>query len=233
MTLSNEQRFKSSSRRSEPVDSKSDVLERTKVREVAGVFHSPKALEAAIEDLRSAGFDRADIDRLAGLDKVYKRFNTYVAAEEMADLTPTPREPIFTRDDITLGVVLTASLAGAAVGTTVALIVIASGGDGWTAGIAGALLGIGAGGVVAPVLARLFRRDQLRGLDWMQFERGIVLWVRTRSREQEDMAQEILRRNGGKAVRVHEIELEKRAEDLPLSTLRPDPWLGSEPLGHP
>jgi hypothetical protein len=113
------------------------------------------------------------------------------------------------------------------------LIVIASGGEGWTAGIAGALLGIGAGGVVAPLLARLFRRDQLRGLDWMQFERGIVLWVRTRSREQEDMAQEILRRNGGKAVRVHEIELEKRAKDLPLSTLRPDPWLGSEPLGHP
>ena len=43
----------------------------------------------------------------------------------------------------------------------------------------------------------------------------------------------LLERNGGHAVRVHEIEIEKRTEDLPLSSLRPDPWLGSEPLGHP
>ena len=25
----------------------------------------------------------------------------------------------------------------------------------------------------------------------------------------------------------------QRADDLPLSSLRPDPWLGSETLGHP
>ncbi|MGZ3361824.1 MAG: hypothetical protein ACXU84_21085 [Xanthobacteraceae bacterium] len=215
------------------MDPTSDVLERTKVREVAAVFHSPEALEAAIEGLLSAGFDRADIDRLASLDKVYERFNTYVAPEEMADLPVAPRQPILTRDDFTVGVVVTASLLGAAAGITVALVVIASGGDGWKAGIWGTLLGISAGGIAALVLARVFRRDQLRGLDWMQFERGIVLWVRARSREQEDMAQEILLQNGGQAVRVHEIEIEKRTEDLPLSSLRPDPWLGSEPLGHP
>jgi hypothetical protein len=67
----------------------------------------------------------------------------------------------------------------------------------------------------------------------MELERGIVLWVRVRTPEQEAKAQEILQRNGGRAVRIHEIEIEKRAEDLPLSSLRPDPWLGSEPLGRP
>jgi hypothetical protein len=42
-----------------------------------------------------------------------------------------------------------------------------------------------------------------------------------------------LRRHGAKAVRVHEIEIDKRTEDLPLAGLRPDPWLGNERLGEP
>jgi hypothetical protein len=40
-------------------------------------------------------------------------------------------------------------------------------------------------------------------------------------------------RHGGEAVHVHEIELAKRPEDLPLHSLRPDPWLGDERLGRP
>lgn len=215
------------------MDSKSDVLERVKVREVAAVFHTPEALDAAIDDLLAAGFDRSDIDRLASLDKVYERISTYVAAEEVADIPFAPRQSVLTRDDFTAGVVLTASLIGAAAGITAALIVIASGGNEWKAGIWGVLLGIPAGGISALVLARFLRRDQYRGLDWTQFDRGIVLWVRPRSREQEDLAQEILLQNGGRAIRVHEIEIEKRTDDLPLGSLRPDPWLGSEPLGHP
>jgi hypothetical protein len=63
--------------------------------------------------------------------------------------------------------------------------------------------------------------------------RGLILWVRVRSPEQEALAQEILRDHRAQAVRVHDIEIEKRAEDLPLGTVRPDPWLGSEPLAHP
>jgi hypothetical protein len=64
-------------------------------------------------------------------------------------------------------------------------------------------------------------------------KRGLILWVRARSPEQETLAQEILLAHGAQAVRVHEIDLEKRPEDLPLGSVRPDPWLGSEPLGRP
>jgi hypothetical protein len=209
------------------------VLERTKVREVAGVFHSRRAIEAAFEDLLLNGFDRADIDRLASLDEVRRRLKVNVSPEEAADLTPTPRRPIFAPDDITAGIAVTGSLVGAAVGIAVVFVVLVSGGDGGSAGIAGTLAGIGAGWIGALLLARMFRRDQLRGLDWIEFDRGVILWVRVRSPEREAMAQDILRRNGGHAIRVHEIEIEKRTEDLPLSSVRPDPWLGSEPLGHP
>jgi hypothetical protein len=209
------------------------VLERTKVREVAGVFHSRHAIEAAVEDLLLNGFDRADIDRLASLDEVSQRFKVYVGPEEAADLTSTPRLPVFTRDDVTLTLVVAASLIGAAAGTAVAFGVITSEGSDSSAAILGTLVGLGAAGVAALVMVRVFRREDLRGLEWMEFDRGLVLWVRVRSPEQEAKAQDILQRNGGRAVRVHEIELEKHVEDLPLSSLRPDPWLGSEPLGHP
>jgi hypothetical protein len=55
--------------------------------------------------------------------------------------------------------------------------------------------------------------------------------VRVRSPDLEERAQRILRERGGQAIRVHEIEIDKRLEDLPLSNLRPDPWLGGERLG--
>lgn len=63
--------------------------------------------------------------------------------------------------------------------------------------------------------------------------RGIVLWVRVRSADRENKARQILRQHGGQAIRVHEIELEKYPEEIPLSSLRPDPRLGGERLGRP
>jgi hypothetical protein len=45
--------------------SRHTVLERVRVREVAGVFRSRDALDAAVDALLLAGFDRADIDLMA------------------------------------------------------------------------------------------------------------------------------------------------------------------------
>jgi hypothetical protein len=50
-----------------------------------------------------------------------------------------------------------------------------------------------------------------------------VLWVRARSPEREENIRQILVAHGGEAVRVHEIEIEKRLEDVPLSSLLADP----------
>ena len=68
------------------------VIERIRVREAAGVFRSRKALEAAAEALRLAGFDRADIDVLADADAVRQKLRApYVAAEDLADEPRAPR----------------------------------------------------------------------------------------------------------------------------------------------
>jgi len=217
----------------EALDTSSEVLETRRVREVAGLFHSREALEDTVEDLLLSGFDRADIDQLAAEDEVRKRVKTYVAHEELADVVSAPRAPVFTRDDITVTLAVCVSVVGAAAGIATGFGVISAGGSPLSAGILAVLVGLGAGGAAGVILARVFRREELDGLEWIENSRGRILWVRVRSAEREAMAQEIMRRHGGEAVRVHEIDIEKRADDMPLSSLRPDPWLGSEPLGHP
>ena len=46
---------------------------------------------------------------------------------------------------------------------------------------------------------------------------GLVIWVRARSPEKEKRAEAIMRDYGLEAVRVHDVTLEKRLEDLPLA----------------
>src|SRR4029079_16554147 len=101
------------------------------------------------------------------------------------------------------------------------------------AAVLAGIVGLLAGFIALVATARVLRKDERTGLDALMSKQGLVLWVRARSPEQEAMAQEFLLKHGAKAVRVHEIEIEKRPEDLPLGSLRPDPWLGSERLGEP
>src|SRR5258708_5014397 len=48
-------------------------------------------------------------------------------------------------------------------------------------------------------------------------EGGLVLFVRVRSEEAERRAEQIMRDQGVEAVRVHEIAIDKRLNDLPLA----------------
>jgi hypothetical protein len=210
------------------------VLERARVREVTGVFHSRETLDAAANELLLSGFDRADIDVLDSLDEVPRRLGPiYVAPVELADVKHAPRRPFIADEDLTVFNVVVASVLGALGAMGTAYFVLVAGGRGAEAGVAAALVGIVAAGAGFLLASRIFGRDEARGLDNLMATRGLILWVRVRSPEQEALAQEILLAHRAKAVRVHEIELEKRPEDLPLGKVRPDPWLGSEPLGHP
>jgi hypothetical protein len=106
-----------------------DAIERTKLREVAAIFHSQEALEAAAEALLLAGFDRADIDRLADLNEVRKRLGpVYVAHEELADVAQAPRRPVIMREDITTTFGVVVGVLAALGGLVAALVVVAFGG---------------------------------------------------------------------------------------------------------
>jgi hypothetical protein len=211
-----------------------DAIERTRVREVAAVFHSPEALEAAVKALLVAGFDRTDVDRLADLVEVRKRLGpVYVAHEELADVAQAPRQPVIMREDITATLALVVSVFAALGGIFAALVIVAFGGSTAAAVTISLLAALAAGAIGALVTIRILRPAQSKALEPLMAAHGIVLWVRIRTPDQEDMAHQILRQHGGQAIRVHEIEVEKHPEDIPLSSLRPDPWLGSERLGRP
>jgi hypothetical protein len=208
------------------------VIERVRVREAAGVFRSREALEAAAEALRLAGFDRADIDVLADADAVRQKLRApYIAAEDLADVPPAPRRAFMAREDVALAV---AGIAGILIyiGATVAALAILSTGGAWVWATVVALGIAAAGGIGASVVIRFLERQQAEKLEGNTIADGHILWVRVRSPDREERAQQILRERGGQAIRVHEIEIDKRLEDLPLSNLRPDPWLGGERLGH-
>ena len=214
--------------------SSDDILDRMRTREVTGVFHSRKALIAAAEDLLVAGVDRADIDVSASVDEVDRRMNYVpVPPADLADIPTTPRQPFLGEDDVLVTKMVIASVAGCVVAIGMAVFLVAQGVRPLSVGAISVLGGLVVGGVTLPIVNRHFHRDRVRGLEPASEYQGLLIWVRVRSPEQEAQAQEILIRHGGKAVHVHEIELTKRTEDLPLHSLRPDPWLGDERLGPP
>jgi hypothetical protein len=204
------------------------VIERVKVREVAGVFRSREAIDAAVDALLLAGFDRADIDLMAGADAIREKLGgVYAPAEELADVPNAPRRAYVARGEVASAL---AFVAGALVyfGAAAAAIGVVASGGALALGLAAA----GAGGAGA-LLASHLGRERAEELEALMAAGGLVLWVRVRSPDREEKAQQILRDHGAEAVRVHEIEIDKRLEDLPLGSLRPDPWLGGEPLAHP
>jgi uncharacterized membrane protein YeaQ/YmgE (transglycosylase-associated protein family) len=152
---------------------------------------------------------------------------------DLTDVPTTPRQPFFGGDDLLGAEAVASSVLGciAAVGT--ALFLMLKGYDALAVAMWSILIGIIAGAVVIVPIYRLLRSERVRGLEPVAEWDGILIWVRVRSPEKEAQAQEILVRHGGQAVHVHEIDLEKRPVDLPLHTLRPDPWLGDERLGRP
>jgi hypothetical protein len=212
-------------------ESSDAVIERVKVREVAGVFHTRAALDQAIEALLLAGFDRADIDLMASVDSVRERLGgVYVAATELADVPDVPRRAFIPRREtksVLAGAVGILTFIGA---TAAAFSVVASGGA--LAAAAAAAGGGATGGVGVLAMRRFMKQEEGEELEAQIIAGGLVLWVRVRSPEREEKAQQIFREHGAEAVRVHEIEIGKHLAELPLSAVRPDPWLGGERLGE-
>jgi len=122
-----------------------EILERVKVREVAGVFRSRDMLDAAVHALLSSGFDRADIDVVVGVEARERLGGAKIAAEELPDVPATPRHPLIAREDIVLVWSLVLSILIFAGGGFAAWLVVKSGGELIWAGIAAAVGALAAG----------------------------------------------------------------------------------------
>jgi hypothetical protein len=214
--------------------SSDDILDRMRTREVTGVFHSRKALVAAARNLLVAGVDRADIDISAPLDELQRQIDyKSIPAADLADMPTTARQPFVDEDDSLTTEVIAGSAAGSVAALAMAFYLVNQRMGSVGVVILSLLCGAIVGGIVLTRVRRRLQRERTMGLDKLSESNGLLIWVRARSPEKEAQAREILVRHGGQAVHVHEIELPKRLEDLPLHSLRPDPWLGDERLGQP
>ena len=211
-----------------------DILDRMRTREVTGVFHSRKALIEAAEELLVAGVDRADIDVSASVDEIARRLKYQsIPPADLADMPITPRQSFMGIDDVLSAEAVASSIAGCAVAIAVAFLLVVRDAGPLSIGILSVLSGLIVGGITVYWLRRRLNRERALGLEKLSEWQGLLIWVRVRSPEKEAEAQEILIRHGCEAVHIHEIELTREPDDLPLHSLRPDPWLGDERLGQP
>jgi hypothetical protein len=193
------------------------VVEQVVVREVAGIVRTPEILEKVVDALELAGFDRADIDVMADVETIRKRFGTmFIPLEEFADVPGAPRRAFIHRDDISTARSTAFSVLFYVGATVAALGIVASGGSLAAALAAAAAAGTASGGLGA-LATRYLGRDRAKLIETMIMEGGLILWVRVRSEEAERLAEQIMRDGGAEAVRVHEITLDKRLSDLPLA----------------
>jgi hypothetical protein len=174
-----------------------------KVREAVGVFTTADALQHAVDDLMSSGFDRADLSLLAAESTVEEELgHKYRKVAELEDDAAVPRTCYVSTESIgeAEGGLIGGLLYVGAVAAAGAI--VASGGTLAGAIVAAALAG-GAGGLIGSVLATLVGDHHARLLQEHLDHGGLLLWVRTWDDKQERRAVGILKKHSGRDVHVH------------------------------
>jgi outer membrane lipoprotein SlyB len=175
------------------------------VREAVGVFHDEKSLQAAVDELLIAGFDRSKLSLLADQDAVENKLGHLY--DKVADLEENPAAPsmafvgIDSRTEAKgamigglayVGAVASAGLVVASQGTLIATLI-------WAA-VAG-----GAGGLIGAALSRYMDRRHAHYVQQQLDRGGILLWVRTEDGGRERRVIDILKRHSAADVHVFEL----------------------------
>lgn len=170
------------------------------VRQAIGVFHDSTALEEAVSELQSHGFDRAEISLVSGADDPQ-------AALHLPGEAARPGAPQagLSDTDLRQGRVLGTSMAGSLAGLAAAGFVVATGGTALVA-IGAAVAAAAAGGVLGEVAGKAatssvpsFNDAEAPGAG------GVFLLVHVRDRAAEARALEVLHRRSASHVSVQDL----------------------------
>ena len=160
----------------------------TETRDAVGVFAEREGFEAAVAELKAAGFDHADLSVLATREAIEAAGTQKESWSEVFNAFVNEiryEHPLFASGLIVLaGGPLTATIAGI---------------------IAAAVGGLAVKDVVEEVVARPHTEQFARAVE----AGGAILWVRTASPERERDAMAILKANG--ATNVHVVDRNDRA----------------------
>jgi hypothetical protein len=181
------------------------MTEPTMIREMVAAFDSREALDQAIEELQSHGFDRSQLSLLASRSTVEEQLRHRLEdTHELEEEPNAPRTQPVARDDVN-------NAAAVAIGTPAALAALIAGGaaaalTGGVAGIAIAALAAGGGvGALGGYLAKKYDDHFAADLQAQVERGGILLWVQVRDPAQEDEARTLLAHHAKGEIRAHDI----------------------------
>jgi len=174
------------------------------IREVVGIFHASADLQATIDDLLSAGFDRAELSLLASVRTIEKKLgHAYRKTRDIADDPEIPRAAYVSLEAI-------GDAKGGLIGSLVYVSAIVAAGavvvsEGpLAAAFAAAVVAGGAGGFIGSLLARIVGHHHANYLQEQIDNGGLLLWVHARDADHEARSIAILRSHCGDNVHVHE-----------------------------
>jgi hypothetical protein len=195
------------------------------VQEAVGVFHDRRSFIGAVDDLLSAGFDRADLSLLAGEQAVEDKLgHAYKKVQDLEDDAAVPRVAFVDDHSLTMG--RTGIIGGLAyVGAVAAAGAVVASGGALAATIAAAAVAGGGGGLLGAVGASMLGRDRAQALKEQLDRGGLLLWVHLRDDGARQRASDILTRNGAEDVHVHNLPRSEIPADNPLKNLELDPFL--------
>lgn len=180
-------------------------VQETATREVVCLFADAHAMEAAVQDLLTHGFDHGDLSVLATEKVVRERLghrieDTVTAADDPA----LPRRAWVEPETRMEGRGALASVLGYFGAVTALGLTFATGGAA-AAAIGAALVGAGAGAGAGVGLGRLFDQRLVREFTHQLDHGGILLWVRVGDDpEGEPRALSILERHGAHHIHVQQ-----------------------------
>ncbi|MBY0430632.1 MAG: general stress protein [Rhodospirillales bacterium] len=175
------------------------------VCEAVGAFDDPQALERAVQDLLTSGFDHEDLSVLAGDGVVRKKLgHLYTSTIQAADDPQVPRTGYAEPESRTEGRGALAGMLGYVGAVIAGGLTVATGGAAAAVIAAGVLAG-GAGTAVGLGLGRIMDQRIAAALH-QQLERGgILLWVRAPTAESRDIATSLLAKHGAHHIHVHTV----------------------------
>jgi len=174
-----------------------------RIPEAVGVFDTKEALQAAFYDLSMVGFSRHDISILADEETVKAKLGkSYWRASELEDDPEAPRAAFVSEEAIGE---LEGAISGGFffLGSFIAIMALLTPASTVAASIAAIAIGGSPGAVIGALLAhRVGKRHKDYYAD--QIARGgLLLWVRAKDKEKEDLAVKILKEHSGRDVHVH------------------------------
>lgn len=173
------------------------------VPEAVGVFDTFEAQQAAFYDLRAVGFHHSDISLLGSQEALQEKLGkAYWRAEELEDDPRAPRAHFVSEEAIGE---LEGAIAGGFffVGSYIAMAAMLTPASTLAASIAAIAIGGGPSAVIGTLLARRVGQHHTEYYANQIRHGGILMWVRTRDKEHEDLAIAIMKGHSGRDVHVH------------------------------